>query len=115
MSCYCCGKIGHIAKKSFLRNKAECRNCGKKGHLGATCRSQSTNKTAVQMPSSQSLHSVHLSSGNNVVNKDKVLIDSGCTDHILTDQKYFQNLREITSSVKNPDGSFCQMRVLETL
>ena len=109
MSCYCCGKVGHIAKNCFLRNKAECRKCGKKGHLDVTCRSQSTEKTAVQMPNSQSLHSVHLSSGSKVVSKDKVLIDSGCTDHILTDRKFFQNLREITSSVKNPDGSFCKI------
>ena len=94
VSCYCCGKIGHIAKNCFLRNKAECRNCGNKGHLDATCRSQSTDKTAVQMPSSQSLRSVHLSSWKSVVSKEKVLMESGCTDHFLTNRKQFQNLRE---------------------
>ena len=75
LSCYCCGKVGHIAKNCFLRNKAECRKCGKKGHLDVTCRSQITEKTAVQMPNSQSIHSVHLSSGSKVVSEDKVLID----------------------------------------
>ena len=87
LNCYCCGKVGHIAK-NFLRNNAQCRKCGKKGDLDVTCRSQSTEKTAVQMPNSQSLHSVHLSSGSKVVSKDKVLIDSGGTDHILTDRKF---------------------------
>ena len=42
------------------------------------------------------------------MSKDKILIDSGCTDNFPTDRKYFQNLREITSRVKNPDGSFCK-------
>ena len=45
-SCYCCGKVGHIAKNCFLRNKADCRKCGENGHLDVFCRSQSTDKTA---------------------------------------------------------------------
>ena len=61
------------------------------------------------MPNSQSQHSVHPSSGSKVVSKDKVLIDSGCSDHILTDRQFFRNLRELTSGVKNPDGSFCKV------
>ena len=38
--------------------------------------------------------------------KDTVLTISGCTDRILTERKNFQNLREITSCVKNPAGRF---------
>ena len=55
----------------------------------------------------QSLHSVYLSSGTNVVSKEKVLLDSGFTDHILPGRNFSQNSTQMSSSVKRPDGSSC--------
>ena len=105
LSCYCCGKAGHVAKNGFLREKAE---CGKKGLLDVACRSQLSGKCSVHKRDAQSLHSVYLCSGTNVVSKEKVLIDSGCADHILTERNLFQSFRQMGSKVKNPDGSFAR-------
>ena len=40
LSCYCCGKAGHDAKKLLFERK----NCGQKSHLDVACRSQYSEK-----------------------------------------------------------------------
>ena len=57
----------------------------------------------------QSSHSVYLNSDTNVVSKKKVLIDSGCTDHVLTEGNIFHNFKLMSSKLKHLDGNFCQI------
>ena len=105
-----------VAKRAMLLKMAfweKRRNVEKKGLLDVACRSQLSEKCSVHKRDAQSLHSVHLCSGTNVVSKEKVLIDSGCADHILTERNFFQSFRKISSKVKNPDGSFCQIEYID--
>ncbi|KAL0268628.1 UNVERIFIED_CONTAM: hypothetical protein PYX00_010487 [Menopon gallinae] len=43
VTCFCCGKKGHVASQCF-HNKLTCSICGKKGHLKSVCKKSESNK-----------------------------------------------------------------------
>ena len=58
-SCYCCGRSTHGPADCRFR-EADCRNCGKKGHIAPVCRSKRRTTSPIRSRS----HSDH-ETGNN--------------------------------------------------
>ena len=74
-----------------------------KGHLEKAC-----NKKTRENKGGASAHgslASSLNSGNSseATSKDLV-VDSGSTDHVIVNKSWFRNLREIETTVTNPDG-----------
>ena len=105
--CFVCGYPGHFAKQCSKRSSAFCPKCKKRGHLPKACRSSSKPTTK---PNSFSSYSQCMNSGTETSSgtgkPNHLIIDTGCTDHIVTQKELFENL-ELCSirNVKDPRGN----------
>ena len=108
--CFVCGYPGHYAKQCSKRSSAFCSKCKKRGHLPKACRSKPDKPTAKD-PNSFASYSQCMSSGTEtsrgVGKPNHLIIDTGCTDHIITQKELFENLRPCNiKNVKDPKGNF---------
>ncbi|XP_046841830.1 uncharacterized protein LOC124435942 [Xenia sp. Carnegie-2017] len=109
-TCYVCGLPGHFAKQCSKRSSAFCSKCKKKGHLSRACRSQSKiEEPSTRGPNSFSSYSQCMNSGTGINSDSRrlnyIIIDTGCTDHIITKKELFNNLKPCnTKNFKDPKG-----------
>lgn len=105
--CYCCGMAGHFARSCKYKNSI-CRKCEKKGHLEKVCSQQkSTNSAEVSTARKEATAmAMTVSSLRKKWQSDSFIVDSGCTDHIVTCREAFDRIEPSTCAVvKNPNGS----------
>ena len=105
--CFVCGYPGHFAKQCSKRSSAFCSKCKKRGHLPKACRSSSKPTTK---PNSFSSYSQCMNSGTETSSgtgkPNHLIIDTGCTDHIVTQKELFENLQPCSiRNVKDPKGN----------
>ena len=105
--CFVCGYPGHFAKQCSKRSSAFCSKCKKRGHLPKACRSSSKPTTK---PNSFSSYSQCMNSGTEASSgtgkPNHLIIDTGCTDHIVTQKELFENLQPCSiRNVKDPKGN----------
>ena len=70
-----------------------------KGHLVQPCKYEARESQAESLASS-------LRSANEIseATDQDFVIDSGSTEHVIVQKNWFRNLRELDTSVTNPDG-----------
>ena len=98
-TCYCCGKICHLQADCYIKDKAECTYCKKKGHLEKVCIQKAKATSPGCLASS-------LKSDRNTseATQQDLVVDSGSTDHIVVNKIWFKSLRELDTTVTNADG-----------
>ena len=101
LTCFCCGNKGHRKADCYHKDRAECTHCKMKGHLERAYMKKNTeNKGGTHRSFASSLNS---GNSSEATTKDLV-VDSGSTDHVIVNKSWFRNLKEIETTVTNPDG-----------
>ena len=100
LTCYCCGMKGHMKSECYKREKAECTFCQRKGHLVQVCMKKAPGTKPGSL--SSSLKSDRASSE---ATEQDLVVDSGSRDHIVVNKNWFKSIREIDTTVTNPDGN----------
>ena len=102
-----CGIPGHFAKDCRRNETAQCSKCGERGHLDRACRRQrdggklDSGTMGPQLASPDEEHSAALTQWKTA---GGMLVDSGCTDHILTSINAVLDFVPIQSVVRNHKG-----------
>jgi hypothetical protein len=111
-NCYVCGNPGHFAKQCNKRSSATCSICKKRGHLEKACRSAGkTEKSQGKEPPAVSSYSNCFVSplqeeNNGSEYSNYLIVDTGCTDHIINQYNVFENLRPCNEkNVRDPKGN----------
>ncbi|CAB3994020.1 Retrovirus-related Pol poly from transposon TNT 1-94 [Paramuricea clavata] len=109
--CFVCGNPGHFAKQCSKRSSAYCSKCKKKGHLPKACRGSSKPDKSTKEPNSFASYSQCMNSGTKTSSgtgkPNHLIIDTGCTDHIISQKELFENLQPCSiKNVKDPKGNF---------
>ncbi len=106
--CYVCGNPGHFAKQCNKRSTATCSICKKKRHLAKACgNAEKTRKdgNAVSSYANCFIRSL-LEESNDSEKETYLIVDTGCTDHIVNQKNVFENLRPCNEkSVTDPKGN----------
>ena len=104
--CYVCGNPGHFVSKCYKRATATCSICKKKGHLAKACKNA---KERPQRKDGSEPLSSYSSCFVNPLSDEKanhIIIDTGCTDHIVYQREVFENLHPCNEkNVRDPKGS----------
>ncbi len=106
--CYVCGNPGHFAKQCNKRSTATCSICKKRGHLAKACRNaEKTRKDGNAVSSyANCFISPLLEESNDSGKATYLIVDTGCTDHIVNQKNVFENLRPCNEkSVTDPKGN----------
>ena len=109
--CYVCGNPGLFATQCNKRGTATCSKCNKRGHLAKACR----NPEKVDRPKQKDGNAVSsysecfispLQESNNSEVASHLIVDTGCSDHIVNQKELFMNLRTVDEkSVRDPKGN----------
>ena len=103
---FLCGIPGHFAKDCRREETAQCSECEEKGHLDRACNRQRDGGKHESVAVDPTLASpdeeywvalTHWKTAG-------TLVDSGCTDHIVTNIDAFLDFLPIQSVVRNPNG-----------
>ena len=81
------------------REKAECTFCKRKGHLKNTY-----NKKEPKGGKHGSVASNLKSGESSEATAEDLVVDSGSTDHVIVNKNWFKNMKEVDTTVTNPDG-----------
>ena len=100
--CFVCGIKGHISRDCRKRNTAECWNCGMKRHLAKMCKTKTQARDAND-GESKAMGSTSSACDARVTN-ERIVVDSGSTDHIVTNRSFFKDFEPVLSTVRNPIG-----------
>ena len=105
-NCFVCGIHGHFANDSRRKKTAQSGKCGAKGHLDRACKRQRDggNYESVAIgPTLASSEEEHWKVLTQWMTAG-MLVDSGYTDHIVTNIDAFLDFVSIQSVVRNPNG-----------
>ena len=113
--CFVCGNPGHFAKQCSKRSSAYCPKCKKKGHLPKACRRSGKPDKFIKESNPFSSYSKCMNSGNQTssgtAKPNHLIIDTGCTDHIITQKELFENLQPCSiKNVKDPKGNLTPVK-----
>ncbi|CAG7717828.1 unnamed protein product, partial [Allacma fusca] len=111
VQCHNCGKFGHF--KSECKTDKQCFNCKKFGHLKSECyfldrnsnaggssQNQSQNKREeVLFYSNTEVEEPMALTSSSSSNKIKFYLDSGCSEHMVNDDKYFSSMTVLQSPI----------------
>ena len=103
---FVCGIPGHFAKDCRRKDTEQCSKCGEKGHLDKACRRQRDGgkhesvAMGLTLASPDEEHWAALTQWKTAV----MLVDRGCTDHIVTNIDIFSDFVPMQSMVRNPNG-----------
>ena len=110
--CYVCGNPGHFVKQCNKRSTATCSKCNKRGHLAKACKNfekleKPKRKDENAMSSYSECFVSPLQEENNSAEMaSHIIVDTGCSDHILNQRSLFRNLRTANEkSVRDPNGN----------
>ena len=109
LTCYVCGIAGHIAKDCRKKDIAFCSHCKQKGHFEKACKEKG--KSLSGGPN-QSLASLCAKSFTFEENRNNFVIDSGSTDHIVSDKSVFADFQEKHDIVLSPNGGQSEVKGL---
>ena len=101
-----CGISGHFAKDCRRKETAKCSKCGEKGHLNRACKRQKDGgkHESVAMGPTLATPDEEYWAALTQCKTAGMLVDNGCTDHIVTNIDAFLDLVAIQSVVRNPNG-----------
>ena len=106
-NCFMCGIPGHFAKDCRRKETAKSSKCGEKGHLDRACKRQKDggkHEAVATGPPTLVTPDDEYWAALNQWKTAGMLVDSGCTDHIVTNIVAFLDLVPIQSVVRNPNG-----------
>ena len=100
-----CGIPGHFAK-DCRKETAQCSKCDEKGHLDRACKRQRDGgkHESVAMGPTLATPDEECWAALTQWKTAGMLVDSGCTDHIVTNIDAFLDFVPIQSVVRNPNG-----------
>ena len=106
VSVFVCVQVGHFAKDCRRKETAQCSKCGEKGHLDRECKRQRDEGKHEPVAMGSILASPDEEYWAVLIQwkTSGMLVDSGCTDHIVTIIDAFLDFVPIQSVVKNPNG-----------
>ena len=101
-----CIVCGHFAEDCRRNKTAKCSKCVEKGHLDSACKRQRDGgkHESVAMGPTLATPDEECWAALTQWKTAGMLVDSGCTDHIVTNIDAFQNFVPIQSVVRNPKG-----------
>ena len=99
LTCYCCFMKAHMKSECYIREKVECTFCQQKCRIVKTCIEKAPGTEPGSLASI--LQSDRTSFG---ATEQDLIVDSGSTDDIVVNKKWLKSLREIDTTVTNPDG-----------
>ena len=101
-----CGIPGHFVKDCRRKETAKCSKCGEKGHLDRACKRQKDGgkHESVAMGPTLDIADEEYWAALTQWKTAGMLVDSDCTDHIVTNIDAFQDLVPIQSVLRNPNG-----------
>ena len=105
-NCFVCGIRRYFAKDCRRKETAQCSKCGEKGHLDRACRRQrdgGKHESVAMGPALASPDEEYWAALTEWKTAG-MLVDSGCTDHIVTNIDAFLDFVLIQSVVRNPKG-----------
>ena len=105
-NCFVCGIPGNFAKDCRKKETAQCSKCGEKGHLDRACKRQRDGgkHESVAMGPILAKPDQECWAALTQWKTAGMLVDSGCTDHIVTNIDAFLDFVPIQSVVRNPNG-----------
>jgi len=107
--CQHCGRRNHPHYKCWRKPDMRCRKCHKLGHAEIICKEKETQQQGeAQAAVQQEVDQLFVASCfTSCVTSDSWLIDSGCTNHMTSDEKLFKELdRSVTSKVRIGNGQY---------
>ncbi|XP_015167212.1 uncharacterized protein [Solanum tuberosum] len=110
--CPHCKKTNHSQQKCWWRPDVKCNKCGQLGHVERVCKSQpqqEESKAAVNQYQEEQLFVATCFASKNA--SKSWLIDSGCINHMTSNQELFKDLdRYFISKVKIGNGEYLDAR-----
>ena len=106
LNCFVCEMPGQFAKDYRRKETAQCSKCGEKGHLDRACKRQrdgGKHESVATGPALASPAEEHWAAHTQWKTAG-MLVDSGCTDHIVTNDDAFLDFVPIQSMARNPNG-----------
>ena len=99
-----CGIPGHFAKDCRRKETAQCSKCSEKGHLDRACKRQRDGGKQESVGPTLASTDEECWAALTQWKTAGMLVDSGCTDHIVTNIDAFLDFVPIQSVVRNPNG-----------
>ena len=105
-NCFVCVIPGQFAKDCRKKETAQCSKCGEKGHLDRACKRQRDGgkNESVAMGPTLATPDEECWAALTQWKTTGMLVDSGCTDHIVTNIDAFLDFVPTQSVVRNPNG-----------
>ena len=105
-NCFVCWIPGHVAKDCRRKETAQCSKCSEKGHLDRACKRQRDGgkQESVAMGPTLASPDEEYWAALSQWKTEGMLVESGCTDHIVTNIDAFLDFVPIQSVVRHLNG-----------